>query len=112
MGNFSSSYWYSFALWIGCRESNLDATLSPRSFFLHLLSTGTLPEWMQNIAQYLSTTYVFEGMRALILRKEWMPDLLGKALILNAVYFIIGLVVFCFSLRSARRRGLLLQSGE
>ena len=84
--------------------------LAPFSCIYYPLET--LPEWMQNIAQYLSTTYVFEGMRALILRKEWMPDLLGKALILNAVYFITGLVVFCFSLRSARRRGLLLQSGE
>ena len=67
---------------------------------------------MQAIAQYLSTTYVFEGMRALILRGEWMPDLLWKAFVLNLLYFILGLGVFCFAFRSARNRGLLLQSGE
>ena len=84
--------------------------LAPFSCIYYPLET--LPEWMQVIAQYLSTTYVFEGMRALILEGEWMPELLGKALLLNMIYFIIGLGVFCCSLRSARKRGLLLQSGE
>jgi hypothetical protein len=35
-----------------------------------------------------------------------------KAFFFNAVYFILGLGVFCLAFRSARRRGLLLQSGE
>ena len=39
--------------------------LAPFSCIYYPLET--LPVWMQNIAQYLSTTYVFEGMRALIL---------------------------------------------
>lgn len=84
--------------------------LAPFSCIYYPLET--LPLWMQSIAQYLSTTYVFEGMRALILKGEWVPELLGKAFLLNAIYFILGLSVFCLSLRSARRRGLLLQSGE
>jgi ABC-2 type transport system permease protein len=67
---------------------------------------------MQTIAQFLSTTYVFEGMRALILRGEWLPNLLWYAFFLNGVYFIVGLSVFCLALKSARKRGLLLQSGE
>jgi len=72
----------------------------------------TLPEWMQEIAQYLSTTYVFEGMRALILDGVWIPDLLWSAFLLNCIYFILGLCVFYLSFWSARNRGLLLQSGE
>jgi len=84
--------------------------LAPFSCIYYPLET--LPGWMQGIAQYLSTTYVFEGMRALIVRGEWLPELMWKAFLFNAVYFILGLGVFCLAFRSARRRGLLLQSGE
>jgi ABC-2 type transport system permease protein len=84
--------------------------LAPFSCIYYPLET--LPGWMQGIAQYLSTTYVFEGMRALIVRGEWLPELMWKAFFFNAVYFILGLGVFCLAFRSARRRGLLLQSGE
>jgi len=84
--------------------------LAPFSCIYYPLET--LPGWMQTIAQYLSTTYVFEGMRALILHDEWKPDLLWKAFFLNGIYFILGLGVFCLAFRSARNRGLLLQSGE
>jgi ABC-2 type transport system permease protein len=84
--------------------------LAPFSCIYYPLAT--LPDWMQCIAQYLSTTYIFEGMRALILQGEWVSILFWKALLLNAVYFVIGLVVFYFCLRSSRKRGLLLQSGE
>jgi ABC-2 type transport system permease protein len=84
--------------------------LAPFSCIYYPLET--LPVWMQWIAQYLSTTYVFEGMRALIIRGEWLPELMWKAFLFNAIYFILGLCVFCVAFRSARRRGLLLQSGE
>jgi ABC-2 type transport system permease protein len=84
--------------------------LAPFSCIYYPLET--LPEWMQSIAQFLSTTYVFEGMRALILEGVWVPQLLWKALLLNGIYFILGLCVFCLALKAARRRGLLLQSGE
>ena len=84
--------------------------LAPFSCIYYPLET--LPVWMQWIAQYLSTTYVFEGMRALIIRGEWLPELMWKAFLFNAIYFILGLCVFCLAFRSARRRGLLLQSGE
>ena len=100
------------ALWIGGGEPDLDASFLLAPFSCIYYPLETLPLWMQSIAQYLSTTYVFEGMRALILKGEWVPELLGKAFLLNAIYFILGLSVFCLSLRSARRRGLLLQSGE
>ena len=48
---------------------------------------------MQTIAQYLSTTYVFEGMRALILNGEWLPELLWRAFLLNGIYFLVGVSV-------------------
>ncbi len=84
--------------------------LAPFSCIYYPLET--LPNWMQLISKFLSTTYVFEGMRALILEDEWIPHLLWKALALNGIYFVVGLTLFCVALRAARRRGLLLQSGE
>ena len=84
--------------------------LAPFSCIYYPLET--LPFWMQTIAQYLSTTYVFEGMRALILNGEWLPELLWRAFLLNGIYFLVGVSVFCIAFQSARNRGLLLQSGE
>ena len=80
--------------------------LAPFSCIYYPLET--LPVWMQWIAQYLSTTYVFEGMRALIIRGEWCPNWWKP--LFNAIYFILGLCAFCLAFRSARRRGMLLQS--
>ncbi len=84
--------------------------LAPFSCIYYPLAT--LPEWMHSIAGFLSTTYVFEGMRSLILEGKWLPELLWKACFLNTIYFLCGLVVFYVALRAARNRGLLMQSGE
>ena len=87
-------------------------TFSDRSFFLYLLSAFNLPSWMQSIAVYIPTTYVFEGMRSLLLDGVFNPDLMLNGFMLNIVYLIIGIVVFFISFQAARRHGLLLQSGE
>jgi ABC-2 type transport system permease protein len=55
---------------------------------------------------------VFEGMRALVLEHTFRPELMIKALALNALYFAIAVVVFLKLLASARRIGSLLQTGE
>ena len=84
--------------------------IAPFSCIYYPLST--LPEWMRRIAEFLPTTYVFEGMRALLLDGVWRKDLLLQAFGLNLVYLTIGVVTFLFSFRIARKHGLLLQSGE
>ncbi len=71
-----------------------------------------LPAWLQWIAWALPPTYVFEGMRALILRQEFRPDLMVEAFALNAIYFGASVLVFLELLKSARRAGSLLQTGE
>ena len=71
-----------------------------------------LPEWLQYFAWALPPTYVFEGMRALILEQQFRADLMVAALGLNAIYFALAVAVFLALLRSARRIGSLLQSGE
>jgi ABC-2 type transport system permease protein len=84
--------------------------IAPVSCIYYPLST--LPVWLQEIAKLVPTSYVFEGMRALLLEGEWRADLLQKAFMLNCIYFILGMLVFLLAFRSARTHGLLLQAGE
>jgi len=71
-----------------------------------------LPDWLQVLAWMLPPTYVFEGMRALVMNQVFRPDLMIEAFALNAVYFGAGVVAFLQLLKSARRAGSLLQTGE
>ncbi|MGN6462756.1 MAG: ABC transporter permease [Pseudolabrys sp.] len=73
---------------------------------------SVLPMWLQWIAWSLPPTYVFEGMRALLIHHEFRGDLMLQALALNVVLFSAGCVAFALLLSSARRHGTLLQTGE
>jgi ABC-2 type transport system permease protein len=73
---------------------------------------GTLPHWLQMVSWGLPPTYVFEGMRALVIDHAFRVDLMVEALGLNALYFTAAVVAFLQLLKSARRQGSLLQSGE
>ena len=73
---------------------------------------SVLPEWLQPIALALPPTHVFEGMRAILLEHRFDAGDLWWALGLNAVYLIVGYVVFSRFLASARVNGSLLQLGE
>jgi ABC-2 type transport system permease protein len=72
----------------------------------------TLPVWLQPVAWLLPPTYVFEGMRTLLIQKVFRVDLMLDSLALNAVFFAAGLFAFLKLLQSARRHGSLMQSGE
>lgn len=71
-----------------------------------------LPEWLQPVAWALPPTYVFEGMRALIMEHEFRAGLMVQAFALNALYLSAAVGAFLWLLRSARRVGSLLQAGE
>ncbi len=73
---------------------------------------ATLPDWMQSVAVFIPTTYVFEGMRALLINEVFRTDLMMKSFALNLVYLVVGVYIFFLSFQAARRHGLLLQSGE
>ncbi len=72
----------------------------------------TLPVWLQPVAWALPPTYVFEGMRALLIDNVFRADLMLEALALNVVLFAGGVVAFLELLQSARRHGSLMQTGE
>lgn len=84
--------------------------IAPFSCIYYPLST--LPEWMQSIAVLVPTTYVFEGMRELLIDGVFRTDLMVKGFTFNLAYLALGLFAFFISFQSARRHGLLLQSGE
>jgi len=73
---------------------------------------STLPGWLQPAAWAFPPAYVFEGMRAVLLKGEFRADLFLAALSLNGAYLAIGVGLFLFTFGVARRRGLLLQVGE
>jgi len=73
---------------------------------------SVLPAWLQWVAWLLPPTYVFEGMRALMIDKVFRADLMIEALAINAGLFVVAIVVFVALLNSARSHGKLIQSGE
>jgi ABC-2 type transport system permease protein len=72
----------------------------------------TLPVWLQPVAWALPPTYVFEGMRALLIDHIFRADLMLEALALNGVLLAGGLFAFLKLLQAARRHGSLMQTGE
>jgi ABC-2 type transport system permease protein len=72
----------------------------------------TLPVWLQPAAWALPPTYVFEGMRALLIDRVFRADLMLIALAFNAVLLAGGVFGFLKLLQSARRHGALMQTGE
>jgi ABC-2 type transport system permease protein len=71
-----------------------------------------LPTWLQYVAWALPPTYVFEGMRALLIDHVFRGDLMVAALLLNAVFMAAAVVAYLRLLDSAREQGSLLQTGE
>jgi ABC-2 type transport system permease protein len=73
---------------------------------------AVLPHWLQLVSWSLPPTYVFEGMRALLIDHVFRGELMIQAFLMNAVVFAAGVCGFMLLLRSARRHGSLIQTGE
>jgi ABC-2 type transport system permease protein len=73
---------------------------------------AVLPHWLQFVSWSLPPTYVFEGMRALLIDHVFRGDLMIQAFLMNVVVFAAGVCGFMLLLRSARRHGSLIQTGE
>ena len=73
---------------------------------------SVLPYWLQVLAWTLPPTYVFEGMRALLMEHQFRADLMVDALAINVALFAASFALFLVLLRSARRHGSLIQTGE
>ena len=71
-----------------------------------------LPHWLQHVSWSLPPTYVFEGMRTLLIDGIFRTDLMLTALSLNAALLVASFAAFLALLRSAKRHGSLLGGGE
>jgi ABC-2 type transport system permease protein len=84
--------------------------LAPASAVYYPLSV--LPQWLQYLALLLPSAHVFEGMRAVMFDRVFRLDHFLAAAALDALYILLGGIVFLHAFRQARRRGALLQMGE
>jgi len=73
---------------------------------------GVLPAWLQAVAHAIPTSYVFEGMRAVLLEHVFRIDLFVEAMAFNALYLAAGVVLYLLAISYAREHGMLLQMGE
>jgi ABC-2 type transport system permease protein len=73
---------------------------------------NVLPHWLQIVSWALPPTYVFEGMRSLLIDQVFRADLMVSALLINAVLLLASFAAFLALLKSARRHGSLLGGGE
>ena len=79
--------------------------VQPFSAIFYPLST--LPGWLQNISRCLPSTYVFEGMRAVLQTGALPVGFITAGLALNAVYFALAGVFFNEMHKKARASGRL-----
>ena len=73
---------------------------------------AALPRWLQPICWALPPTYVFEGLRGVLLDHVLRADLMLMGLAIDALLFAGAAFGFARLLASARRAGTLLQTGE
>ena len=73
---------------------------------------SVLPVWLQYVAWSLPPTYVFEGMRALLIGHVFRADLMIEAFAFNVVLFAAASFTFLQLLERARVHGSLIQAGE
>jgi len=73
---------------------------------------SVLPAWLQHVSWCLPSTYVFEGMRAILFTGQFNASLFFGALALNILYLAVGAAIYFYAFHRARQRGALLQVGE
>jgi ABC-2 type transport system permease protein len=73
---------------------------------------SVLPAWLQSVARFVPSSYVFEGMRSVIIYHKFDGSALLVAFILNLVYLTISLAFFFYMFRIVRDKGLLSRMGE
>jgi ABC-2 type transport system permease protein len=65
-----------------------------------------LPECEQIISWCLPTTYIFQGMRAILAGDTFPLSYYGISLGLDVIYLILTLLLFRFAFEKSREKGL------
>lgn len=69
-------------------------------------SVEMLPRWAQIISKILPPTYVFEGMRTILLKKSFPINYLILSFGLNLIYIIASVLFFTYMFEKSKERGL------
>jgi ABC-2 type transport system permease protein len=85
----------------------IPAVLSPFAGVFYPIAT--LPTWMQIIARLLPASYVFEGMRAIVLRQSFHAASLAVGVALSIAVLLLACWIFTRVYRRAVRTGLLVR---
>ncbi len=81
------------------------AIISPFSAIYY--PADVLPDWAQNIARWIPTTYVFESMRKAVSGDGLDFSMLATSFVLNLLYLSLALIFIHRSFRHVLRRGLI-----
>jgi ABC-2 type transport system permease protein len=84
--------------------------LAPISGIYYPIST--LPEMVRPLAWTVPSSYVFEGMRAVLIEHWFDLRLFAGSVLTALLYLALGVWVLFRTFQSAREQGLLLQTGE
>jgi ABC-2 type transport system permease protein len=71
--------------------------------------TSSMPGWMQNVANWLPTSYIFDGMRTVLSSGNLDTNKLLISFALNAVYLVLGIYYFAYGYRKALQSGMILK---
>jgi ABC-2 type transport system permease protein len=74
--------------------------------------TTILPPWLQMLSATIPPSYIFNGMRAILIEHVVRADYLLIAFGLNLIWLAAGIASFLAFHAQARDRGMLLQLGE
>lgn len=80
------------------------AIITPFSGVYYPISV--LPSWAQKVAIFLPTSYIFEGMRSVILEGVFSYENLLKSFLLNFILLGIGLSLFLYLFEKSKELGL------
>ncbi len=67
---------------------------------------SVLPDWAQKISAVLPTSYIFEGMRSVLLKGTLPLDYLFMSLLINVILLSFGLFFFAYMFNQSKKQGL------
>lgn len=68
-----------------------------------------MPVWMQQVAKFIPTSYIFEGMRTVLATGRIDYQGLFSATVLNGVSFVFSVWFFVWSFQKSKESGMLLK---
>ncbi|MDP3741652.1 MAG: ABC transporter permease [bacterium] len=83
---------------------SLIALLFPISGVFYPIST--LPDFLALVARFVPVSYIFEGLRSIVITGQAPdPGDFSKIILLNLVYLTLGIWLFVRGFKSAKARG-------